>query len=260
MPVVVHESPERVHYRTLLARAYGLRDDGLNEKMAGNFGVALAKLKQSVEVFEEHGGSESNAVKSLLFFDIGQTAELAGELSLARDSYQRCIRVAPPLTSHEAALRLAIVLARMGNLEFARRVGDEAVQAKPNDPRIRAVLAMINDMIGNGQESDRHRELLRSQIGAITVPRLPVRTMTLPPGGGAPDGSGGSAGTSGATTDAPATGSPAGSSNGVTTRPPGSEDIERKESNESKEAKESKESKESKEPPQDRTGDETSAH
>lgn len=135
--------------RTDLERAYRTYDQGLSEWLAGNYGQAAKYLNESYDLYSDFHGSH-DVLDSIYLYDLGQAAEAAGDISLAKNSYQRSLRRRPDFC--DCCIRLTALLTKNGEtalaLVYARRLADK----NPQDPRSQFLLATMLDKAGFTEE------------------------------------------------------------------------------------------------------------
>lgn len=159
--------------RTALERSYRAYDQGLTEWLAGNYGQAAKYLSESYELYSDFHGAH-DVLDSIYLYDLGQAAEAAGDVSLAKNSYQRSLRRRPDFS--DCCIRLTALLTKNGEtalaLVYARRLADK----NPQDPRAQFLLATMLDKAGFIEEGKAAREnfnlLLRG--GTVAAPKNQV--------------------------------------------------------------------------------------
>lgn len=136
--------PRRRNY-ALIAQAYHLYDQGLNEHLVGNYGSALDKLTEASNLLDQARSNQRTGVPStmeaMVFYEMGQTAEQDGDVRLARDSYAHCVKACP--TFVEGYLRVSSLLAREGNLALAENFAREGEASCPGDARLAQLVKLI---------------------------------------------------------------------------------------------------------------------
>lgn len=141
----VWESEPRRRNYSLINQAYQLYDRALSEKTAGNYGVALDKLGEAVNVLDQARSHQRNNVPSTfeahVFYELGQIAELDNDAQLARDSYVHCFKAAPNFV--EAYVHLATLLAGKGDLAQALNYARDGVRQCPEDIRLKTVVQLL---------------------------------------------------------------------------------------------------------------------
>ncbi len=161
--------------RTDLERSYKAYDQGLSEMMAGNFADAAKHMNDSYELYSDFHGSH-DVLDSLYLYDLGQAAEAAGDISLAKNSYQRSLRRRPDFS--DCCIRLAGILTKNGEtalaLVYARRLADK----NPQDPRAQLLLATMLEKAGFVEEGKAARENfnLLMKGGTVNKPQNQVET------------------------------------------------------------------------------------
>lgn len=141
----VWESEPRRRNYALINQAYQLYDRALSEKSAGNYGVALDKLGEAVNILDQARSHQRNNVPSTfeahVFYELGQIAELDNDAQLARDSYVHCFKAAPNFV--EAYVHLATLLAGKGDLAQALNYARDGVRLCPEDIRLKTVVQLL---------------------------------------------------------------------------------------------------------------------
>ncbi|MBK7746826.1 MAG: hypothetical protein IPI39_06250 [Candidatus Obscuribacter sp.] len=141
----VWESEPRRRNYSLINQAYQLYDRALSEKTAGNYGVALDKLGEAVNILDQARSHQRNNVPSTfeahVFYELGQIAELDNDAQLARDSYVHCFKAAPNFV--EAYVHLATLLAGKGDLAQALNYARDGVRLCPEDVRLKTVVQLL---------------------------------------------------------------------------------------------------------------------
>lgn len=136
--------PRRRNY-ALINQAYQLYDRALTEKTAGNYGVALDKLGEAVNILDQARSHQRNNVPSTfeahVFYELGQIAELDNDTQLARDSYVHCFKAAPNFV--EAYVHLATLLAGKGDLAQALNYARDGVRLCPEDMRLKTTVQLL---------------------------------------------------------------------------------------------------------------------
>lgn len=138
--------PRRRNY-ALINQAYQLYDRALTEKTAGNYGVALDKLGEAVNILDQARSHQRNNVPSTfeahVFYELGQIAELDNDFQLARDSYVHCFKAAPNFV--EAYVHLATLLAGKGDLAQALNYARDGVRLCPGDMRLKTTVQLLEN-------------------------------------------------------------------------------------------------------------------
>lgn len=159
--------------RTALERSYRAYDQGLTEWLAGNYGQAAKYLNESYELYSDFHGAR-DVLDSLYLYDLGQAAEAAGDVSLAKNSYQRSLRRRPDFS--DCCIRLAALLTKNGEtalaLVYARRLADK----NPQDPRAQFLLATMLEKAGFLEEGKAARENFNLLLkgGTVAAPKNQV--------------------------------------------------------------------------------------
>ncbi len=167
--------------RTALERSYRAYDQGLTEWLAGNYGQAAKYLNESYELYSDFHGSH-DVLDSLYLYDLGQAAEAAGDISLAKNSYQRSLRRRPDFC--DCCIRLTALLTKSGEtalaLVYARKLADK----NPQDPRAQFLLAAMLEKAGFLEEGKAARENFNLLLkgGTVAAPKNQVEQgVTDPP-------------------------------------------------------------------------------
>jgi tetratricopeptide (TPR) repeat protein len=139
----------RARNYALLSRAYSLYDQGCNERLKGNFGVAVDKLSEAVSLFDQasshqHNG-QSSTLEAMTFYELGQAAEADGDFTLARDSYARSLKAR---TFPEGYLHIVNLLATQGNLPLAMKWLKDGLNECPADVRLNELLTRLSVFSG----------------------------------------------------------------------------------------------------------------
>ncbi len=141
----------RLRNYALLSSAYTLYDQGVNERLKGNYGLSTDKLTEAVKLIDQASSigrdGRPSTMASMVFFELGQSAEADGDLSLARDSYVHAVKAKPDYV--EAYLRLVNVLATSGKLRQALNYLNDGLREVPHDPRLNAMLTQLGGFMGD---------------------------------------------------------------------------------------------------------------
>lgn len=133
-----------------MTRSYTLYDEGVNEKLKGNYGAATDKLSESLSLLDQARSNQHNGVPSTLeamvFFELGDAAESDGDVTLARDSYARCLKAKPDFV--EAYLHIVNLLATQGQLPLAASWLREGLKECPHDARINELSTQLSTYVG----------------------------------------------------------------------------------------------------------------
>lgn len=160
--------------RTDLERSYRAYDQGLSEWLAGNYTQAAKYLSDAYELYSDFHGSR-DVLDSLYLYDLGQAAEAAGDLSLAKNSYQRSLRRRPDFA--DCCIRLTGILTRSGEsalaLVYARRLAEK----NPQDPRAQFLLANMLERAGFTEEGKTAKENFKLLMkgGTVNSPQSQTR-------------------------------------------------------------------------------------
>lgn len=165
--------------RTDLERSYRAYDRGLTEWLSGNYSDAAKSLNEAYDLYSDFHGSR-DVLDSLYLYDLGQAAEAAGDIELAKNSYQRSLRRRPDFS--DCCIRLAGILTKKGEtalaLVYARRLADK----NPQDPRAQFLLATMLDKAGFVEEGKTAKENfnLLMKGGVLNTPQSQVTSPETP--------------------------------------------------------------------------------
>ncbi len=182
-PVAVgKDRVEADNVRSVLSRAYRLYDQGLNSRLNGASPTAVKQLDESRRLYEDARRYQSRGVPStaeyLVHFEMGRAAEVAGDVSTARDSYARCLKVKPDFIN--ASVHIITLLARNKQLPLALVWAKQAADKDPLEPRAHMLLALVLRKLGESQKADseiqKAENLLAGKLGDtrpvdVAVPR-----------------------------------------------------------------------------------------
>lgn len=163
----------RVRNYSLLARSYALYDQGINERLRGNFGSSTDKLAESVNLLDQarsnqHNGGAST-LEAMIFFELALAAEADGDVILARDSYAHCLRAKPHYV--EAYLRIVSLLATQGQLPLAMNWLKEGLKECPHDSRLNDLSTVLSTYMGGYKPTlERDAEAPAKAVGPETLP------------------------------------------------------------------------------------------
>lgn len=163
----------RVRNYSLLARSYALYDQGINERLRGNYGSATDKLAESVNLLDQARSNQrdggASTLESMVFFELAQAAEADGDFILARDSYAHCLRAKPQYV--EAYLRIVSLLASQGQLPLAMNWLKEGLKECPHDPRLNDLSTALSTFMGGYKPAlERDPEPVTKPVGPETLP------------------------------------------------------------------------------------------
>lgn len=140
--------PRRRNY-ALLQDGYRLYDQGLSERIKGNYGLAIDKLTEAANLLDQarshQRDGKASTLESMVLFELGLCAEEDNDLSLARDSYAKAFRANPRYV--EAYLRGACLQAENGNRPLALSIIKEGLQ-NVSDPRLDTMLELLDGAEG----------------------------------------------------------------------------------------------------------------
>jgi len=173
------EAQPRLRNYALLSNAYTLYDQGVNERLKGNYGLSTDKLTEAVKLIDQASSigrdGRPSTLASMVFFELGQSAEADGDLGLARDSYVHAVKAKPDYV--EAYLHLVNVLATSGKLRQALNYLNDGLRESPHDPRLNAMLTQLGGFMGDEHNSGFGNDM--SQDGDDESP--PVKTPERAP-------------------------------------------------------------------------------
>lgn len=163
----------RVRNYSLLARSYALYDQGINERLRGNYGSATDKLAESVNLLDQARSNQrdggASTLESMVFFELAQAAEADGDFIFARDSYAHCLRAKPQYV--EAYLRIVSLLASQGQLPLAMNWLKEGLKECPHDPRLNDLSTVLSTFMGGYKPAlERDPEPVTKPVGPETLP------------------------------------------------------------------------------------------
>jgi len=141
-----------------LSKAYALRDLALNEVLNGDYGLAVKHLAQATQFSRDYYYNGSPA-EALLYLDLAQAAEKAGQDDLAQRSFAEAANLNPHL--FEGHLGLARLHARLNHPTQALEEARKATAQAPSDPRAHLVLSLILER--QGQIAEAHAEKAKAQ-------------------------------------------------------------------------------------------------
>ena len=171
-PVDIGIGP-RVRNYSLMARSYALYDQGINERLRGNYGSATDKLAESVNLLDQARSNQRNGgastLEAMVFFELAQAAEADGDFILARDSYAHCLRAKPHYV--EGYLRIVSLLATQGQLPLAMNWLKEGLKECPHDPRLNDLSTIFSTYVGGYKPAlERDPEPAATPVGPATLP------------------------------------------------------------------------------------------
>lgn len=163
----------RVRNYSLIARSYALYDQGINERLRGNYGSATDKLAESVNLLDQARSNQRNGgastLEAMVFFELAQAAEADGDFTLARDSYAHCLRAKPQYV--EGYLRIVSLLATQGQLPLAMNWLKEGLKECPHDPRLNDLSTVFSTYVGGYKPAlERDPEPTTKPVGPETLP------------------------------------------------------------------------------------------
>jgi len=161
--------------RTDLERSYKAYDQGLSQWLSGNYSQAAKYLNDSYELYSDFHGSK-DVLDSLYLYDLGQAAEAAGDITLAKNSYQRSLRRRPDFA--DCCIRLTGILTRNGETALALVYARRLAEKNPQDPRAQFLLATMLERAGFREEGKSARENFKILMNGGTVNRQQRQTST----------------------------------------------------------------------------------
>lgn len=151
-----------------LERAYSLYDQAIGKRLSGNAEEALNDMIAAYDVYHDYQ-AVNGALEPMLLFDLARTAEEAGNLTLARDTYQKCLRLKPGFS--EACISLTGLLVREGNHPLALVHARKLAETRPNDPRASMLLSMLLKKTGLTEEAKQEESKARRLIDSGSFDR-----------------------------------------------------------------------------------------
>ncbi|MBP9093655.1 tetratricopeptide repeat protein [bacterium] len=170
----------RVRNYSLMARSYALYDQGINERLRGNYGSSTDKLAESVNLLDQARSNQRNGgastLEAMVFFELAQAAEADGDFTLARDSYAHCLRAKPHYV--EGYMRIVSLLATQGQLPLAMNWLKEGLKECPHDPRLNDLSTVFSTFVGGYKPAlERDPEPTIKPVGPETLPiETPIET------------------------------------------------------------------------------------
>jgi len=162
--------PVELDQKTLFNRIYSLRDQGLNEQLAGDYGPALRHLMEATQLSSAYH-VRPTATESLLYLDLADCAEQAGLPALARQAYGQLLERSP--RSSEAHIRLGRLLARLGHVREATSAARQAIALDPASPKAHLLLALLLEHQGELAEARAERDSSRALLESRPINRRP---------------------------------------------------------------------------------------
>lgn len=159
-----------------MERSYRTYDQGLTEWLAGNYSQAAKLLNESYEMYSDFHGSR-DILDAFYLYDLGQAAEAAGDLSLAKNSYQRSLRRRPDFA--DCCIRLSAILTKNGETALALVYARRLAEKNPQDPRSQFLLATMLERAGFVEEGkvakDNYKLLMKGgTVSRRQAPATPV--------------------------------------------------------------------------------------
>lgn len=163
----------RVRNYSLLTRSYALYDQGVNERLRGNYGSATDKLAESVNLLDQARSNNrdggASTLEAMVFFELAQAAEADGDVILARDSYAHCLRAKPQYV--EGYLRIVSLLACQGQLPLGMNWLKEGLKACPHDQRLNDLSTLLSSYMGGYKPAlERDPEIETKPSGPESLP------------------------------------------------------------------------------------------
>ncbi len=176
-PVDIGIGPRARNY-ALLSRSYSLYDQGVNERIRGNYGAATEKLAEAVSLMDQTRSNQRDGATSTLqamtFYELGLAAEGDGDFTLARDSYAHCLRAKADYV--EAYLHIVSMLAGQGQLPLAMTWLKEGARACPHDARINQLSTQLSTFMGRDGSTSENTEAAVPETApeAAETPAIPA--------------------------------------------------------------------------------------
>ena len=171
------DEPERMN--PSFGKSYALYDEGANARISGNYPLAISCLGRALAMVPANSHGGPSVLQLNMEFELAQSAEAHGDMTLAARYYARALSDRPNFT--EASVRLATVLARAGNYPEAIRAARAAVQRSPNDPRTHAILTVLLEKTGAVEEAKSEKMKTKSLMANLytidTAPLVPPNTV-----------------------------------------------------------------------------------
>lgn len=167
----------KVEKNAIASQVYSLADQALNLQLAGDYGLAARQLMEATQLSESYFGRPSPA-QALLYLDLARAAEQAGQLELAKHAYAQGLE--RKTDSGEAHLRLAGLLARLGQIGEATAEARKAVSLDPADARAHLMLALLLERQGRLAEARAERESSWALLKAYPQARPPEVQLQSP--------------------------------------------------------------------------------
>ncbi|MBI4534341.1 MAG: tetratricopeptide repeat protein [Candidatus Melainabacteria bacterium] len=140
----------------LLLQSYQLEDWAANEQLTGNCGLSVRHFVEASKLTRAYFG-KSNSAKTLLYCDLAVSAESAGQGGVAKQAFLQCLEYNPDLACIH--LKLATLLARLGDTDKACAESRKAIELDPTEPRAHLVLSLLLEKQGRFKESITEKEL-----------------------------------------------------------------------------------------------------
>lgn len=176
-PVDIGIGPRARNY-ALLSRSYSLYDQGVNERIRGNYGAATEKLAEAVSLMVQTRSNQRDGATSTLqamtFYELGLAAEGDGDFTLARDSYAHCLRAKADYV--EAYLHIVSMLAGQGQLPLAMTWLKEGARACPHDARINQLSTQLSTFMGRDASTAEDTQAVVPETApeAVETPVIPI--------------------------------------------------------------------------------------
>ncbi len=161
------EAQPRLRNYALLASAYSLYDQGVNERLKGNYGLSTDKLTEAVKLIDQASSigrdGRPSTLAAMVFFELGQSAEADGDLTLARDSYVHAVKAKADYV--EAYMHLVNVLATAGKVRQALNYLNDGLREVPHDPRLNALLTQLGGFMGDERNTGFGNDMSEEPVG-----------------------------------------------------------------------------------------------
>lgn len=161
-PAPVATKPvDYVEQTDLLARAYRLRDEALNDEIQANYGLAVKKLMDATQLSAQYYPTGSPA-EALLYYELGRVAQQADRKDVAKQAFLQALERKPDLV--DARVNLALIYAAEGRHAEALDNVRRAISAEPENSRAHLALSMLLEKQGNAAEAQSEKSESRRLI------------------------------------------------------------------------------------------------
>jgi tetratricopeptide (TPR) repeat protein len=149
-----------------MSQIYRLRDLAGNEKLGGDYGLALKNLKEATQMLSGFSGSHG-PTDVLAFYELARTAESAGQLETAKQAYMEAL-------NHDSRfvdihIRLASLLAKTGDTKQALIEARKACDIDPDDPRGHYMLGLLLEHTGQIALAHQEKEKAHNLLGSYST-------------------------------------------------------------------------------------------